>query len=69
MSLLAHALRPSGLTLGRPHCSSRSSPEDVVPMVLDLVSNPRVLSKRALILVNQIFLLVVKLLLASSDLE
>jgi hypothetical protein len=42
---------------------------DVVPMVSDLVSSPRVLGKRVLILVNQIFLLMVKLLSAPSDLE
>jgi hypothetical protein len=38
MDLLAHALRLSGLTLDRPHCSSRLSPEDVVQMVPDLIN-------------------------------
>jgi transposase InsO family protein len=37
MGLLSCALRPSGPTLGRPCCSSRSSLGDVVPMVPDLV--------------------------------
>jgi hypothetical protein len=57
MGLLAHVLRPSGLTHGRPPCSFLPSPRDVVPMVPNLISNPRVLGKRALTLVNQIFLL------------
>jgi hypothetical protein len=48
---------------------SRLSLGDVAPMVPDYVSSPRVLGKRALILVNQIFLLVAKLPSASSDLE
>jgi hypothetical protein len=69
MGLLAHALRPSGLTLGRPPYSSRPSPGDVVAMVLDLISSQRLLGKRALILIIQIFLLAVKLLSAPSDLE
>jgi hypothetical protein len=51
-SLLAYALRLSGPTHGRPLCSSRLSPGDVVPMVPNLISSPRVLGKRALILVN-----------------
>jgi hypothetical protein len=55
MCLLAHTLRLSGPTHGRPPYSIRSSLGDVVPMVPDLVSSPRVLGKRALILVNQIF--------------
>jgi hypothetical protein len=41
----------------------------MVPMVPNLVSSPRVLDKRALILVNQIFLLLAKLLSALSDME
>jgi hypothetical protein len=45
MGLLASALRPSGLTLSRPPCSSRQSPGDVVPMVPDLASRPLVLGK------------------------
>jgi hypothetical protein len=57
MGLLACALRSSGPTHGRPPCSVRPSPGDVVSMVPDLVSSTRVLDKRALILVNQIFLL------------
>jgi hypothetical protein len=69
MGLLAHALRPSGPTIGRPPCSSQPSPGDVVPMVPDFINRPRVLDKQALILVNQIFLLVVKLPSAPSDLE
>jgi hypothetical protein len=52
MGLLTRALRPSGLTHGRLPCSFLPSPGDVVPMVPNLVSNPRVLDKRALILVN-----------------
>jgi hypothetical protein len=69
MGFLACALRPSGPTHGRTPFSSWTSLGDVVPMVSDLVSNPRVLGKRALILVNHIFLLVVKLPSASFDLE
>jgi hypothetical protein len=69
MSLLACALRLSGSTLGRPSCSSRLSLGEVVPMVPDLVSSLRVLDKRALIPVNQIFLLVVNLPSAPFDLE
>jgi hypothetical protein len=38
-------------------------------MVQKLISSPQVLGKRALILVNQIFLLAVKLSSALSDLE
>jgi hypothetical protein len=38
-------------------------------MVPDLVSSPRVLGKQALIVVNKIFLLVVKLSSAPFDLE
>jgi hypothetical protein len=67
MSLMSRALRPSGLTLGRPPCSFCLSPGDVVPMIPDLISSPRVPDKRALILVNQIFLLVAKLPSAPSD--
>jgi hypothetical protein len=37
MGLLARALRMSGPTNGKPPYSSRPSPEDVVPMVPDLV--------------------------------
>jgi hypothetical protein len=69
MGLLARALRPSGLTHDRPPCSSLPSLGDVVPMVPNLISSPRVLGKRFLILVNQIFLLLVKLPSAPSDLE
>jgi hypothetical protein len=46
MGILAHVLRPSGLT-----------PGEVVPMVPNLISSPQVLGKRALILINQTFLL------------
>jgi hypothetical protein len=41
MGLLAHALRPSGPTLGRPPYSSRLCPGDVVPMIPDLVTSVR----------------------------
>jgi hypothetical protein len=57
MGLLAHVLRPSGPTHGKPPCSFLLSLGDVVPMVPNLVSSPRVLGKQALILVNQILLL------------
>jgi hypothetical protein len=50
MGSLASALRPSGLTLGRPPYFFLPSPGVIVPMVPNLVSNPRVLGKRALIL-------------------
>jgi hypothetical protein len=41
MALLDRAFKPRGLTLGRPSCSSRPSPGDVVPIVPDLDSaNP-----------------------------
>jgi hypothetical protein len=40
MGLLVYALRPSGLTLGRPPCSSHPSLGDVVPMIPDLISSP-----------------------------
>jgi hypothetical protein len=66
MGLLAHALKPSGPTLGRPPYSDRPSLGDLVP---NLISSPRVFGKRALILINQIFLLVVKLLSALFELE
>jgi hypothetical protein len=56
MSLLARVLRSSELTHDRPTYSSLQSPVDMVPMVPNLVSSLRVLSKRALILINQIFL-------------
>jgi hypothetical protein len=69
MGLLVQALRPSGPTHGRTPCSSRPSVGDMVPTIPDLVSSPRVLGKRALIIVNNIFLLVVKLPSAPSDLE
>jgi hypothetical protein len=69
MGLLARALRPSRPTHGRLPCSFLPSPGDVEPMVPNLVSSPQVLGKRALILVNQIFLLLVKLSSAPSDLE
>jgi hypothetical protein len=39
MGLLAHVLRPSGTNHGRPPCSFRLSPGDVVPMVPDLVND------------------------------
>jgi hypothetical protein len=39
MGLLVRSLRPSGLTHGRPPCSSLSSPGDVVPMVLNLITD------------------------------
>jgi hypothetical protein len=61
MGLLARSLRLSGPTHGRPPFSFQPSPTDVVPMVPDLISSPRVLGKQALILVNQFFLLVAKL--------
>jgi hypothetical protein len=69
MGLLARALRASGLTCGRLPYSSRPSPGGMVTMVPYLISSPRVLVKRALILVNQIFLLVVKLPSAPLNLE
>jgi hypothetical protein len=69
MGLLACALRPSGLTKGRPPYFSLPSPGDVVPMVPNLVSSLRLLGKRALILVNQIFLLLAKLSSALYSLE
>jgi hypothetical protein len=69
MGLLARVLSPSGMTHGRHPYSSLLSPGDVVPVVPNLISSPRVLGKRALILVNQIFLLVVKLPSAPSNLE
>jgi hypothetical protein len=56
-------------SISRPHYSSLPSLGDVVPMVPNLISSPGVLGKRALILVNQIFLLVVKLLSAPANLE
>jgi hypothetical protein len=40
MDLLAHSLRPSGPTHGRPPCSFLLSPGDVVPMVPNLVRCP-----------------------------
>jgi hypothetical protein len=61
MGLLPRSLRLSGPTHGRPPFSFRLSPTDVVPMVPDLISSPRVFGKQALILVNQFFLLVAKL--------
>jgi hypothetical protein len=57
MGLSARVLRPSGKTHDRPPCSFLLSLGDVVPMVPNLTSSPRVLDKRALILVIQIFLL------------
>jgi hypothetical protein len=57
MGLLARVLRSSGLIHGRPPYSFLPSLGDVVPMVQNLVSSLRVLDKRALILVNQILLL------------
>jgi hypothetical protein len=69
MGLLACALGPSGRTLDRPPCSYWLSSGDVVPMVPDLLSSPRVLGKRGLILINKIFLLAVMLPSAPSDLE
>jgi hypothetical protein len=69
MGLLAHALTSSGLTRARSPCYIWLSLAYVVPMVTDLVSRPRVLEKRALILVNLFFLFVVKLSSALSDLE
>jgi hypothetical protein len=69
MSLLAHAFRLSGPTHGGPPCSSRPSLGDVAPMLPDLISSPRLLGKRALILVNQIFLLVAMLLTTQCGLE
>jgi hypothetical protein len=57
MGLLACVHRPSGLTQGMPPSSFLLSLGDMVPKVPILISSPRVLGKRALILVNQIFLL------------
>jgi hypothetical protein len=37
MGLLARVLGPSGMTHGRPPCSSLLSPQDLVPMVPNLV--------------------------------
>jgi hypothetical protein len=56
MGLLACVLRLSGPTHGSPPCSSLPSSGDVVPMVPNLVSSPRMLAKRALIPINHIFL-------------
>jgi hypothetical protein len=50
MGLLTRALRLSGPTHGRPPYSIQPSLGDVVPMLPDLVNSPRVLGKRALIL-------------------
>jgi hypothetical protein len=47
MGLLAHAVRPSEPTLGRPPFFFLPTPGDVVPMVPNIVSCPQVLSKRA----------------------
>jgi hypothetical protein len=69
MGLLARALRLSGPTHGSPPSSSLPSLGDMVPMVTNLVSSPRVLGKRALMQDNQIFLLLMKLSSAPSDLE
>jgi hypothetical protein len=69
MGLLVRVLRLSAPTHGRPPYSFWLSPRDVVPMVPELVSSPRVLGKQALSLVNQTFLLVAKLPSAPSDLE
>jgi hypothetical protein len=44
MGPLAHAFRPSGLTLGRPPCSFLPSLGDVIPMVPILVSGPECLA-------------------------
>jgi hypothetical protein len=68
MGLLTRVLRLSGLTHGRPPCSFLPSSGDMVPLVPNLVSSPSD-CKQALILVNQIFLLLVKLPSALSDLE
>jgi hypothetical protein len=48
MDHLARVLRPSRPTHGRPHYSFPPILGDVVPMVPNLVSSPRVLDKRAL---------------------
>jgi hypothetical protein len=69
MDLLAHSFTPSGSTHGRPPYSNLLSLGDVVPTVPNLVNSPRVLRKRALILVNQIFLLLAKLSSALSDIK
>jgi hypothetical protein len=45
---LACILRPNGPTHGRPPYSFPLSLGDMVPMVPDLISNPRGLGKRAL---------------------
>jgi hypothetical protein len=41
---LAHVLRPSGMTHGRPPYSFPLSPGHVVPMVPDLISSPECLA-------------------------
>jgi hypothetical protein len=61
MCLLAQILRPSGLTHGRPPCSSLQSPVDLVPMVPNLVSSHRVLGKQALVLKIRTHLFLAKL--------
>jgi hypothetical protein len=54
MCLMAPVIRPSGMTHGRPPCSSLPSLGE--PMVPNLVSSPRVLVKQALVLTIRIFL-------------
>jgi hypothetical protein len=65
MGLLTKIVRPNGLIHGRP-LFFFSSLVDMVPMVANLVSSPRVLGKRALVLKIQTFLLQAKLPSAMS---
>jgi hypothetical protein len=53
MGPLARAFRPSGLTLGWPPFSFLPSLGDVVPLVPILISSPRVLGKRAWIILTR----------------
>jgi hypothetical protein len=56
MGHLACVLRTSGLTHGGPPCSFLLSPGALIPIVLNLISSPLVLGKRALVLIIQILL-------------
>jgi hypothetical protein len=69
MGLLACALSLSGLTHGRPPVPFTRVQQMWYPWYQISSAAPHVLGKRALILVNQFFLFVVKLPSAASDLE
>jgi hypothetical protein len=47
MNLLACVLRPNMPTHDRPPCSSLPSPEDLVPIVLNLINIEQVAAKNA----------------------